>query len=127
MSPALHRASSEIGSWKLACAGVASGREADHQSGRPCGKGRREASALGVLVGLCLRVAKNDERTRFDANSARRLSLSLPRRSWRMADGPYDPETGELISRAPEREDIVNLCRELNSRGVRYVIPPEIW
>lgn len=39
-----------------------------------------------------------------------------------MADGPYDPETGELIPRAPERADIVNLCRELNSRGVRYLI-----
>jgi hypothetical protein len=39
-----------------------------------------------------------------------------------MADGPYDPETGELVSRAPEREDLVNLCRELNARGVRYLI-----
>lgn len=39
-----------------------------------------------------------------------------------MADGPYDPETGELTSRAPERADLVNLCRELNVREVRYLI-----
>ena len=31
-----------------------------------------------------------------------------------MVDGPLNPETRELISRAPERPDFVNLCRELN-------------
>ena len=39
-----------------------------------------------------------------------------------MADGPFDPETGELIPKAPEREDLVLLCRELNLRGARYVV-----
>jgi predicted nucleotidyltransferase len=39
-----------------------------------------------------------------------------------VADGPFDPETGELVSRAPERADLVSLCRELNGRGVRYVV-----
>lgn len=39
-----------------------------------------------------------------------------------MADEPFDPETGELIPRPPEREDIVALCRELNARGAKYVL-----
>ncbi len=39
-----------------------------------------------------------------------------------MADGPFDPETGELIPRAPERADIVSLCRELNAREARYIV-----
>lgn len=29
-----------------------------------------------------------------------------------MADGPFDPETGELISRAPSLEDLVSLWRK---------------
>ncbi len=39
-----------------------------------------------------------------------------------MADGPFDPETGELIPRPPGKEDFLQLCRELNSRGCRYCI-----
>jgi hypothetical protein len=39
-----------------------------------------------------------------------------------VADGPFDPETGELIPKAPEREDLVSLCRELNLRDARYVV-----
>jgi hypothetical protein len=39
-----------------------------------------------------------------------------------MVDGPLNPETGELTSRAPERSDLVNLCRELNERGARYLV-----
>lgn len=39
-----------------------------------------------------------------------------------MADGPFDPETGRLISRAPEMRDFARLCRELNTRGCRYVV-----
>lgn len=39
-----------------------------------------------------------------------------------MADGPFDPETGELISRAPEKADFVRLCHELNKRGCRYFV-----
>jgi hypothetical protein len=39
-----------------------------------------------------------------------------------MVDGPYDRETGELIPRPPTREDIIALCRELESRGCRYVV-----
>ena len=39
-----------------------------------------------------------------------------------MVDGPLNPETGELTSRAPERPDLVNLCRELNERGARYLV-----
>ena len=34
----------------------------------------------------------------------------------------YPPEQGELISRAPTKEDLVALCRELNSRGARYIV-----
>lgn len=39
-----------------------------------------------------------------------------------MADGPFDPETGELTSRAPEAADLISLCRELNARDARYVV-----
>jgi hypothetical protein len=39
-----------------------------------------------------------------------------------MADGPFDPETGELISRPPEKEDFLQLCGELNARGCRYCV-----
>ena len=39
-----------------------------------------------------------------------------------MADGPFDPETGELIPRAPERKDLVELCRELHQRGARFMV-----
>jgi Nucleotidyl transferase of unknown function (DUF2204) len=34
----------------------------------------------------------------------------------------YPPEQGELISRAPTKEDLVALCRELNSRDARYMV-----
>ena len=39
-----------------------------------------------------------------------------------MADGPLNSKTSHLTSRAPERSDIVNLCRELNEQGARYLI-----
>ncbi len=39
-----------------------------------------------------------------------------------MDDGPLDPETGELTPRDPSLEDLVDLCRELNSRQVKYLI-----
>lgn len=39
-----------------------------------------------------------------------------------MVDGPFDPETGELISRVPERADVVSLARELNRLGAQYVV-----
>ena len=39
-----------------------------------------------------------------------------------MADGPFDPETGELISRAPERSDLVELCRQLQDRGASFMV-----
>jgi hypothetical protein len=39
-----------------------------------------------------------------------------------MADGPFDPETGELIPRSPERKDLVELCRELQLRGARFMV-----
>ena len=39
-----------------------------------------------------------------------------------MVDGPLNSETGELTSRAPERPDLVNLCRELNEQGARYLV-----
>ncbi len=32
------------------------------------------------------------------------------------------PEQGELVSRSPEEIDLVNLCRELNQRGARYIV-----
>ncbi|HEY5705362.1 MAG TPA: hypothetical protein VIS96_07295 [Terrimicrobiaceae bacterium] len=39
-----------------------------------------------------------------------------------MVDGPLDPETDDLTCRAPERPDLVNLCRELNERGALYLV-----
>ncbi len=39
-----------------------------------------------------------------------------------MADGPYDPETGELISRPPLKGDLVSLCRVLEERLCRFII-----
>lgn len=39
-----------------------------------------------------------------------------------MADGPFDPDTGELIPRDPTLEDLVNLCRELTERGTRFLV-----
>jgi hypothetical protein len=52
-----------------------------------------------------------------------------------MADRPFDPETGELIPRFPERGDLVELCRQLQQRGdieflrqyfaARGITPPE--
>ena len=39
-----------------------------------------------------------------------------------MADGPFDPETGELISRPPERADLVELCRQLQDRGANFLV-----
>ena len=39
-----------------------------------------------------------------------------------MADGPFDPQTGELISRPPERSDLVELCRQLQERGASFMI-----
>jgi hypothetical protein len=39
-----------------------------------------------------------------------------------VADEASDPQQGELIPRPPLREDLVALCRKLNSRGVTYVV-----
>jgi hypothetical protein len=39
-----------------------------------------------------------------------------------MADGAFDPETGELISRPPERADLVELCRQLQERGASFMV-----
>ena len=39
-----------------------------------------------------------------------------------MADGPFDPETGELIPRPPERTDLVELCRQLQDRGASFLV-----
>jgi hypothetical protein len=39
-----------------------------------------------------------------------------------MANGPFDPETGELIPRSPERKDLVELCRELHHRGAKFMV-----
>jgi hypothetical protein len=39
-----------------------------------------------------------------------------------MADGPFDPETGELIPRDPSVEDLVSLCRELHARGASFIV-----
>lgn len=39
-----------------------------------------------------------------------------------MADGLFDPETGELTPRPPEKKDLVQLCRELNQRDCAYAI-----
>lgn len=56
--------------------------------------------------------------------SARCFQISLPRGGRCMADGPFDPETGELIPRPPVEEDVVGLCRKLNSLGARFVCRP---
>ena len=39
-----------------------------------------------------------------------------------MADGPFDPETGELISRDPSLSDLVELCRQLSNRGAAFLV-----
>lgn len=39
-----------------------------------------------------------------------------------MADEGPDPEGEELTSRDPTLSDLVALCRELNERGVRYLV-----
>jgi len=39
-----------------------------------------------------------------------------------MADGPFDPETGELIPRDPTLRDLVELCRELQQRDASFVV-----
>lgn len=39
-----------------------------------------------------------------------------------MADGPFDLETRELISRPPERADLVELCRQLQDRGASFLV-----
>ena len=39
-----------------------------------------------------------------------------------MAVEPTDPPDGELSSREPSVEDLVELCRELNARGARYSV-----
>jgi hypothetical protein len=39
-----------------------------------------------------------------------------------MADGPFDPETGELIPRDPSVEDLVSLCRELHAQGAKLIV-----
>jgi hypothetical protein len=39
-----------------------------------------------------------------------------------MADGPFDPETGELIPRDPSVEDLVSLCRELHAQGAKFMV-----
>jgi hypothetical protein len=39
-----------------------------------------------------------------------------------VADGPFDPETGDPIPREPSLEDVVALGRELTRRGARFVV-----
>jgi hypothetical protein len=39
-----------------------------------------------------------------------------------MADGPFDPETGELIPRDPSLSDLVELCRQLFNRGAAFLV-----
>lgn len=39
-----------------------------------------------------------------------------------MADGPFDPETQELVPRDPTLEDLVELCGTLNERGARFIV-----
>ena len=39
-----------------------------------------------------------------------------------MADGPFDPETGELIPRDPSVEDLVSLSRELHAQGAKFIV-----
>jgi hypothetical protein len=56
-------------------------------------------------------------------NKKMRLQVQIPRGGRPMADGPFDPETGELISRDPSVEDLVSLCRELSY--ARGIVPPQ--
>jgi len=39
-----------------------------------------------------------------------------------MVDGPFNPETGELIPRPPLEADLVKLCRYLQRRDARFVV-----
>ena len=39
-----------------------------------------------------------------------------------MADEIPDEGEGELVSRTPEPEDLIAICRELNARGARYLV-----
>jgi hypothetical protein len=39
-----------------------------------------------------------------------------------MADGPFDPEAGELIPRDPSVEDLVSLCRELHAQSAKFMV-----
>jgi hypothetical protein len=39
-----------------------------------------------------------------------------------MADETPDPEPDELVSRTPQEEDLVALCRRLNELGARYLV-----
>lgn len=39
-----------------------------------------------------------------------------------MDDEDSEPQEGKLVSRAPTEEDLVALCRQLNSLGTRYMI-----
>jgi len=39
-----------------------------------------------------------------------------------MVDGPYGSESDELTPRDPSLEDVVNLCRRLNSLDAKYLI-----
>jgi hypothetical protein len=39
-----------------------------------------------------------------------------------MDDEDVEAGEGELISRAPTQEDVVNLCRTLNEMGVKYLV-----
>jgi len=39
-----------------------------------------------------------------------------------MADGPFNPDTGELSPRDPSLEDLVSLCRSLIREGAVFII-----
>ncbi len=39
-----------------------------------------------------------------------------------MADGPFDPETGELIPRDPTLRDLIELCRALRTVNAAFVV-----
>ncbi len=39
-----------------------------------------------------------------------------------MADETPDPEPDELVSRTPQEEDLVAICRRLNELGARYLV-----
>lgn len=39
-----------------------------------------------------------------------------------MDDGSNDTQTGELTPRTPSLEDVVDLCRKLNSLGTKYEV-----